>query len=61
MGKDSLFVRDLDFVRFVRRSRMHGFGLSFLLGRSERSNSARLAFSRPLRALDTNEKQIQKT
>ena len=40
---------------------MHGFGLHFLLKPAERSNSARLAFSRPLRGQTTKEKEIQNT
>jgi hypothetical protein len=44
------FTQDLDVVRFVRRIRMHGFGLHFLLGPSDRANAATLAFSRPILA-----------
>ena len=42
----------LDIVRFVRRVRMHGFALHLNLNTSLRNNSARLAFSRPLKDLD---------
>jgi len=42
------FLGDFDIIRFVRRKRMHGFGLNFLLNHIVRNNSARLAFSRPL-------------
>jgi len=45
----SNFSSDMDLFRFIRRKRMHGFGLHFVLSDSFRSNSARLAFSRPLR------------
>lgn len=48
MAKDN-FSSDMDLFRFIRRKRMHGFGLHFILSNSLRSNSARLAFSRPLR------------
>ena len=43
------FEADMDLFRFIRRKRMHGFGLHFLLGKSMRAASAILAFSRPLR------------
>lgn len=43
------FTQDLDVVRFVRRIRMHGYGLHFLLGPSDRGNAGTLAFSRPLK------------
>jgi hypothetical protein len=32
----------------MRRKRMHGFGLHFLLKKPDRANAARIAFSRPL-------------
>ena len=47
MGEENL-TADLDMIRFIRRKRMHGFGLHFMLGNSLRNLSARLAFSRPL-------------
>ena len=50
MGEDNLKA-DLDMVRFIRRKRMHGFGLHFILGNSLRNLSARLSFSRPLRPM----------
>jgi len=37
---------DMDLVRIVRRQRMHGFGLNFLLGKKARVSIARLAFSK---------------
>ena len=45
----SNFKTDMDLIRTIRRKRMHGFGVNFILPKSLRSNSARLAFSRPLR------------
>ena len=45
----SNFKLDMDLVKTIRRNRMHGFGLNFILQKSFRSNSARLAFSRPLK------------
>ena len=45
----SNFKIDMDLIRTIRRKRMHGFGLNFILPKSFRSNSARMAFSRPLR------------
>jgi len=48
MGADS-FRNDMDIIRTVRRIRMHGFGLNFLLGTSLREIAARLAITRPLR------------
>jgi hypothetical protein len=48
LGMDNL-TADMDIVQFIRRKRMHGFGLHFLLNKKFRSLSARLAFSRPLK------------
>jgi hypothetical protein len=41
-------MADLDIIQLLRRKRMHGFGLHFMLGRHDRANAARMAFSRPL-------------
>lgn len=49
------FTADMDLVRFLRRARMHGFGLHFLLDEKFRSLSARLAFSRPLMEVEVIE------
>jgi hypothetical protein len=48
IGVNSLNA-DLDLVRTVRRQRMHGFGINFLLGKTSRISIARLAFSKPMR------------
>jgi hypothetical protein len=45
----SNFKLDMDLIKTIRRNRMHGFGLNFILQKSFRSNAARLAFSRPLK------------
>jgi hypothetical protein len=48
LGSQNL-VADMDLIRFVRRQRMHGFGIHFGLNKPLRALSARLAFSRPIR------------
>jgi hypothetical protein len=47
LGKQNLF-NELDVIRYIKRSRMHGIGLNFLLTSSLRTISGRLAFSKPL-------------
>jgi len=46
------FDIETDIFRFIRRSRMHGFGLHFTLPKSERNASSILAFSQPLREVE---------
>lgn len=55
------FRQDLDVVRFVRRFRMHGFGLHFLMTLAQRNNAATLAFSKPLQPDQNSEvyKQVK--
>ena len=47
LGVENL-TGDFDICRFVRKNRMHGFGLHFKLNQALRASAARLAFSRPL-------------
>lgn len=42
-------TQQLDVVRQIRRIRMHGIGLHYILKTSERAGAARMSFSRPLR------------
>jgi len=42
------FMENLDIVRFIRRTRLHGIGLHYLLNKTMRNLTARLAFSVPL-------------
>lgn len=42
------FLENLDIVRFIRRTQLHSIGLHYLLNKTMRNLSARLAFSRPL-------------
>jgi hypothetical protein len=41
--------RDLDLIRFLRAKRLHGFGLNSVLSKDQLSNSAVLAYTRPIR------------
>ncbi len=45
----NIVQNDMDIIRFLRRKRMQGLALNFLLKRNERYMSAHLAYSRPLR------------
>jgi len=47
LGEENL-LKEMDVVRYVKRSRMHGIGLNFLLNNKLRKISARIAFSKPL-------------
>ena len=42
------FVSNLDIVRVIRRLRLHGTALHFLLGKTMRNMTGELAFSKPL-------------
>jgi hypothetical protein len=46
---DANFQANLDIVRLIRRTRLHGIGLHFLMKKTLRNLAARLAFSVPLR------------
>ena len=46
------FEDELDIIRTIRRTRMHGFGLLYLLSPSKRHNAARLGFSKKLKTHD---------
>jgi len=55
LGHDN-FIANLDIVRVIRRTRLHGIGLHFLLNKIMRNLSARLAFSVPLRTKEDLER-----
>jgi len=52
------FFENLDIVRVIRRTRLHGIGLHFLLDKIMRNLSARLAFSVPLRSKEDLQRSV---